>query len=112
MVRIPSPAVFRSKDLDEFLKTQKPDSKLREWINEMEIDLKENMYAGEQVKKKQIPLCYIRNYGVNNLYRYEHPEGYRSCYTIFSEEGIGVCPHILDIMSHEEYNKIFGYKKR
>ena len=111
MVRRPSQAVFRSENLHKFLKTQ-PNSKLGKWIEEMEIVLKENMYAGEQVRKSQIPSYYVQNYGVNNLYRYAHPEGYRSCYTIFNEKGLGVCPHILDIMSHEEYNRIFGYKKR
>ena len=78
----------------------------------METVLKENMYAGQLVKKKQIPPHYIQRYGVNNLFRYAHPEGYRSCYTIFNVEGVGVCPHILDIMSHEEYDRIFGYRKR
>jgi hypothetical protein len=24
----------------------------------------------------------------------------------------GVCPHILDLLSHEEYDRIFGYRKR
>ena len=47
-----------------------------------------------------------------NLFRYAHPEGYRSCYRIFYEEEIGVCPHILDLLSHEEYDGIFGYRKR
>ena len=112
MVRHPSPAVFRSKGLDEFLKGLEPDHKFRRWIEDMETVVKENMYAGQLVKKKQVPSLYIQRYGVNNLYRYSHPEGYRSCYTIFYEKGVGVCPHILDIMSHEEYDKIFGYRKR
>ena len=112
MVRRPSAAVFRSKNLNQFLSMQEPRSKFRKWIENMEIALKENMYAGEQIRKSQIPQHYIDTYGVNNLYRYAHPEGYRSCYTIFNEENFGVCPHILDIISHEEYNKIFGYRKR
>lgn len=112
MVRKPSPAVFLSKDLKDFLNTLNSESKFRRWIEDMETVLKENMFAGELIKKKQIPHYYIQRYGVNNLYRYEHPEGYRSCYTIFKEEGVGVCPHILDIMSHEEYDRIFGYRKR
>ena len=77
----------------------------------MEAVLKENMYAGTLVKKKQIHSKYIQLYGVGNLFRYRHPEGYRSCYTILHKEGIGVCPIILDIMSHDEYGRIFGYRK-
>ena len=78
----------------------------------METVLKENMFAGDQISKKQIPSQYKERYGVNNLLRYAHPEGYRSCYTISYEEGFGVCPHILDLLSHEEYDGIFGYRKR
>ncbi len=78
----------------------------------METVLKENMFAGEQISKKQIPSHYIERYGVSNLFRYAHREGYRLCYTIFCEEGFGVCPHILDLLSLEEYDRIFGYRKR
>jgi hypothetical protein len=78
----------------------------------MEVVLKENMFAGEQISKKQIPHHYKERYGVNNLFRYAHPEGYRSCYTIFNKEGFGVCPHVLDLLSHEEYDLVFGYRKR
>ena len=112
MVRKPSPVIFRSRGLEEFLKPLKPDDKLRRWIEDMEAVLLDNMFAGQLVKKKQIPSYYVRRYGVNNLFRYRHPEGYRSCYTILNVEGFGVCPIILDILSHEEYDRIFGYRKR
>ena len=112
MTRIPSPAVFRSEDLNDLLRTLDPNDKRLKWIKEMEDVLNENMYAGDLVKKKQIPLFYVECYGVNNLYRYAHCEGYRSCYTIFTEEGLGKCPHILDLMSHDEYDKRFGYRKK
>jgi len=113
MTRKPSPAVFRSAELGLFLKGRTDtDHKFLRWIGDMEKVLKENMFAGDQVKKDRIPKCYIQRYGVNNLFRYEHPEGYRSCYVVSYVDGIGVCPTILDILSHGHYNKIFGYKKR
>ena len=67
--------------------------------------LEENKFAGDLIRKTQIPKIYVERYHVNNLYRYSHPEGYRSCYTILNE-----CPHILDFMSHQDYDKIFKYK--
>lgn len=112
MTRLPSFAVFRSKNLNDSLKTLDPDDKRLKWIEEMEDVLKENMYAGDLVKKKQMPPFYVKCYGVNNLYRYDHCEGYRSCYTIFTEGGLGKCPHILDLMSHDEYDKRFSYRKK
>jgi hypothetical protein len=111
MTRRPSPAVFLSKDLQELLDNLDSDDKIRKWIEDMTKVLQENMYAGDLIGKRLIPAYYIDNYGVNNLYRYSHPEGFRSCYTVFKEDGIGVCPHILDIMSHEEYERRFSYRK-
>jgi len=67
--------------------------------------LKENKFAGDLIKKSQIPNIYLVKFKVTNLYRYSHPEGYRSCYTI-----VRWCPVILDLMSHPEYDKVFKYK--
>ena len=111
MTRKPSPAVFSSFELKELLKNQGNDDKIVKWIGDMKTVLTENMYAGDLVPKNLIPQKYTTTYGVNNLYRYSHPEGYRSCYTILNREGIGVCPHILDIMDHDEYDRVFGYRR-
>jgi len=36
---------------------------------------------------------------VENLYRYEHPSGYQSCYTIVPIPEHGGCSAILDILT-------------
>jgi hypothetical protein len=105
MRRERSPSVFLSQKLDGLLKSLEASHKFVKWINDMADVLKENKFAGELIKKSQIPKVYIEKFKVFNLYRYDHPEGYRSCYTILNE-----CPHILDLMSHPEYDKVFGYK--
>ncbi len=105
MVRKPSPKVYISDELAKCLNKLGPKHKISKWIGDMKEVFKENMFAGELIKKSQIPKQYIDRYNVNNLYRYSHPEGFRSCYTILNG-----CPYILDIMSHPEYDKVFGYK--
>jgi len=105
MTRHPSPAIYLSEELSGLLEAVGPDHKFSKWIEDMKLVLKEHMFSGDLIKKKQIPQYYIDKYGVNNLYRYSHPEGYRSCYTIANS-----CPYILDLMPHPEYDKIFGYK--
>lgn len=77
----------------------------------MRVALKYNKFAGDLVPKRQIPSYYIERYGTNALYRYRHPEGYRSCYVLLKYEGIGVCPFIVDLMKHDEYTSRFGYRK-
>jgi len=105
MKRERPPSVFLSPKLHRFLDSLKPDHKFAKWIWSMADVLKENKFAGELIRKSQIPRIYVERFSVNNLYRYSHPEGYRSCYTILNE-----CPIILDLMSHAEYDKVFGYK--
>ena len=105
MVRKPASKVFISDELAQHLRKLGPEHKIAKWINDMREVLKENTYAGELIRKSQIPKQYIDRYSVNNLYRYSHPEGFRSCYTILNG-----CPFILDIMPHSEYDKVFGYR--
>lgn len=112
MARKPSPQVYRSKELNDLIEGLEPGHKLRKWIEDMETVLLENIFAGELIEKRKIPRFYRERYGVNNLYRYAHPEGYRSCYTIIRVQGMGVCPVILDIMGHPEYERRFGYRRR
>jgi hypothetical protein len=105
MTRERSPGVFLSKELDSVIKTLGPNHKFSKWINDMAEVLMENKFAGQLIRKSQIPKVYIQKYGIFNLFRYSLPEGYRSCYTILEDE----CPHILDLLSHPEYDKLFGY---
>lgn len=113
--RKPSPAVYRHPLLVEFFQTLPNDDKLFKMILDMEEVLMEHMYSGDLVSKKLTPRHYVENYSLNpkspNLYVYDHPRHYRSCYTIARKEE-GVCPIILDIMDHDEYNRKFGYRKK
>jgi hypothetical protein len=52
----------------------------------------------------------VNRAGVNNLYHYDHPEGFRSCYTLVEFEGFGVCPLILDLKDHNEHARVFGHE--
>lgn len=108
--RKPAPQVFVSPELFDLLKHLESDHKFAKWVNEMKDALLFNMLSGDSIQKRRIPKYYRERYGVNNLFRYEHPEGYRSCYTLVNIEGVGVCPIILDLLSHPEYDRIFGYK--
>ncbi len=71
--------------------------------------LKDNPFVGDQVKKGQIPDCYIDQYGVTNLWRIELSNYWRLIYTIQSNE-VEVIDFVLDIIDHKEYDKKFRYK--
>lgn len=104
MKRSPAPNVYFIEELDNFLRGLGSEHKFVKWLNDMKNVLMEHKFSGELIKKGQIPRYYVDKFGVNNLYRYSHPEGHRSCYTI-----VNGCPYVLDIMTHSQYDKIFGY---
>ncbi|MBE3115978.1 hypothetical protein IMZ68_02115 [Candidatus Bathyarchaeota archaeon] len=105
MPRSPAPEVYIVEELSNFLHNLAENHKFRKWLFDMKTVLKEHKYSGELIKKSQIPKYYWDKYEVYNLYRYDHSEGHRSCYTI-----VNGCPHIFDIMTHAEYDLRFGYK--
>ena len=74
----------------------------------MKLVLKENAFAGDKIQKERIPSVYVRKHGIHNLYRYEHPEGYCSCYTCLND-GSGLVVVVLDLLTHKEYERVFGY---
>lgn len=100
-----------SEELAKLLLGLKPGHKLRKWVGDMVDLLWEDMTIGEQIPHKQIPPYYKRRHEVTNLYRFEHPEDHRSIYTLKYFGELGVCPLIIETLTHPDYNKRFRYKK-
>lgn len=69
--------------------------------------IKDNPKHGAQIKKKLIP----KGYNVNNLWKVNLTGYWRMLYTLKGEELEILC-FILEICDHDDYNKIFGYKKK
>ena len=70
-----------------------------------------NPFYGENAKKKELPDYYIKKYGVQNLYIADLPLFWRMIYVVKGNKVEIVCI-ILDIFDHDDYNKIFGIRKR
>lgn len=102
--RFPAKEVWVVGELAEVLRNLPKEHKYRKWLEDMKKVLMEHMFSGELIRKGTIPKHYTDKYGVLNLYRYDHPEGHRSCYTV-----VNGCPRIFDIMTHAEYDLRFGY---
>ncbi|MDO8556087.1 MAG: hypothetical protein Q7R96_02845 [Nanoarchaeota archaeon] len=66
---------------------------------------------GDQITKKIYPKKYLELYNIKNLFRVELPAFWRMLYTIKQKETQKTIL-ILDILDHNDYNKLFGYKKR
>lgn len=76
-------------------------------INQKVEFLKANPFYGDNILKRNIPF----SYNVQNLWRVELSQFWRMLYTINGDRIEIIC-FILDILSHKEYDKKFGYKKK
>ncbi|MDE1767104.1 MAG: hypothetical protein KGI27_12660 [Thaumarchaeota archaeon] len=110
--------VILSPDADETLKElsiaarrrKQENTRVKGFYKKIDI-IKYNVHYGDQVAKSLIPVEYKIKYNANNLFRVEIPGFWRFTYTLkngITEDETVVL--ILDIMSHETYNKKFGYR--
>ena len=76
-------------------------------INQKKELIKANPFYGNNIEKKKIP----KSYDVQNLWRVELTGYWRLLYTIKGDQVEIVC-FVLEIIDHDKYNKIFGYKGR
>ena len=112
MSRNPDPCerVFLSIELSELLNSLPRDHKFWNWIDELGDLLLSNRDVGIKIPRNKFPKKYVGKYGINNLTKFDHPEGYRSCYTLVHEKDVGICSWILGLYSHREYEDLFGYR--
>jgi Txe/YoeB family toxin of Txe-Axe toxin-antitoxin module len=73
-------------------------------------DLKESPFCGVRIPSKQWPKEYIKKYKINNLYKYDLPDGWRLLYTIRGNE-IEIISVLIEWISHKDYERKFRYKR-
>ncbi|MBI2176011.1 hypothetical protein HYU40_01510 [Candidatus Woesearchaeota archaeon] len=78
------------------------------WISKAIGDLEQNAFCGTQVPKRLIPKIYVDKYKVDNLWKYDLPNGWRLLYSIAREE-IVILSIILEWFNHKEYERRFRY---
>ena len=88
-------------------KTNTPEMQLLKSISQKSEFLKGHHAAGKHIPNRFIPA----GLGVSNLFKVNLCGYNRMIYTLHTkEEEIGI--FVLFIISHPEYDKIFGYKKK
>lgn len=97
------------KNSFEELKNGKTEEKeLYKQIKQALDNLKINAFSGIQIPKRLIPSVYISKYGIENLWKYDLPRGWRLLYSV-GRNGIEILSIILEWMDHKEYEKRFKY---
>lgn len=80
-------------------------------VNQKISLLKNNPTAGIQILRSLIPKKYAALYDVNNLWKMNLAGYWRMVYTIKTDE-VEILSIILDVIDHNEYNRLFGYRKK
>jgi hypothetical protein len=86
------------------------EDKRRRWIDNMEKILQENPFAGDRIQKALFPREYRIRYNVFFVYRFRHPEGYRTIYSLVVEKDGTATPVLLEFLTHTEYERRFRYR--
>jgi hypothetical protein len=84
--------------------------KLAWWIERLKADA----FAGDQIPKDRFPAQLASRSGLpsapTNAWRFELPLAFRGIYTVQSSPGTGTLVLVLEILSHKEYDRLFGYR--
>ncbi len=105
----PSKVVFISDELEKDFNELKDEDPIKKGITRAIKDLQENAFCGIQIPKRLIPKDYIQKYEINNLWKYDLPNGWRLLYTITPENQVELISAILEWFDHKNYERKFNY---
>jgi len=105
----PSKVVFIDKKLEVSFNSLKENDPIKKSIIRAIHDLRQNAFSGIQVPKRLIPKVYIQKYGINNLWKYDLPKGWRLLYTITADNEVELISAILEWFNHKDYEKKLKY---
>ncbi len=96
------------------LKANKQKNKaMLEAVNNVKHQLENSdMPLSAHHKRDTIPKYYITKYNLQLLYHFDMPDDHRLIYTVRRSLPDGKEVLFLELLSHDEYNKRFGYFKK
>ncbi|MCX6777655.1 MAG: hypothetical protein NT157_02110 [Candidatus Micrarchaeota archaeon] len=96
------------KSFEKLRKGKSEDMRLYGIINRALDDLKADPFVGIKIPKGLWPKEYVRRYGVDNLWKYDMPDGWRLIYTV-KATAVEIVSIVLEWFSHKDYERRFGY---
>ncbi|MCX6665137.1 MAG: hypothetical protein NT038_03615 [Euryarchaeota archaeon] len=71
-------------------------------------DIKEKYTCGIFIPKRLIPVEYVKKYGIDNLWKYDLPSGWRLLYSVKADDVV-ILTIILEWLPHKKYERRFHY---
>ena len=110
MLRKPADKVVFADDiLENFFVSLNKDNIIKKSIERIILKLKDNIFIGDNIPKKQIPKSYIKKYEIDNLWKINLPDGWRLVYSVMPLDSNFLLATILDFFDHKNYERIFNY---
>lgn len=99
------------KEAFDMLKKTTSEKRLYDSIVRAFKDIEESPTAFIHIRQRLIPKEYVVKYGINNLWKYDLPNGWRLLYSLGKNE-IEIIAIVLEWLDHKKYERRFGYRKR
>ncbi len=96
------------KAFEDLEKGKYEEQKLYAFIKRAIDDLKENPLCGIKIPSNLWPKEYIRKYNIDNLRKYDLPDGWRMIYTLRGNE-VEIISVIIEWFDHKKYERKFKY---
>lgn len=105
----PSEVVFADDNVEKDFLSLSKDNEIRKYIQRAIIDIKQNAFCGIPIPKRLIPKEYIQKYDIQNLWKYDLPDGWRLVYAITTRNKVEIISVILEWFNHSDYERRFNY---
>lgn len=105
----PSEVVFADYKLEKSFNKLHEEEEIKIYLKRAIAQIKVNAYSGTQFQKRLIPKEYIEKYKVNNLWKYDLPDGWRLIYALFPQNKVEILSVIIEWFNHKDYEKRFNY---
>ncbi len=100
--------VFMEDKVEEAFLSLPETDEIKKAIRRAIEKLKQNIFYGENIPKKQIPREYIQKYDIDNLRWCQLTSGWRLVYSVVSAK-VEILAVILEYFNHKDYEKRFKY---
>lgn len=101
--------IFADDKIEGIFNSLSEDGWLKRALRKAIEDLKENVFAGENIQKRLIPKEYVRKYEVDNIWWYPLPNAWRLIYSIITPSNVEILVVILEWFDHKNYERRFNY---
>ena len=105
----PSEVIFAEDKIEKEFVGLSENDEIKKYIERAITDIKQNAFCGIPIPTRLFPKEYVKKYQVNNLWKYDLPDGWRLIYTIKTPNKVQILAVILEWFNHKDYERKFRY---